>query len=327
MKHTYLFTGNYEVTYAKYLIKKLDNDAWIKYSNNNENPDLLFLFHNKYLRFDSKYYNVKTKLHNRLVKTNGCDIITDKYNLYFNMLKYAPKICKKHMMKSYNIDKNFKVNNKIYILKPVGNSFFSGRGIKMITSQSDYDDIFPTLTHNKYIISEYLVNPLLLHKKKFHLRVHFLVTNINNEIGWSVLNTFKVITSKINYKMSDYKNNEIHDSHFKYNNKDIFLNKNTYKMLKINFNEYNYITKQIFIILKSAFNIVKNYAKSYENAKNAFEIFGCDFLIDDNLIVYLLEINDRIGSGIIKPNSISAINYEKKIARWIYNKTVVKTFY
>ena len=324
MKNTYLFTGLYNLTYVKYLKEKLDNDGWII---NNNNPDLLFFFHDKNDRYDHRYYNVKTKLHNILAKgNNGVEVITDKYNLYFNMLKHEPKICKKHMMKSYKVDKNFKVNNKIYIIKPVGKGYYSGYGIKIITSQKEYDELYPTIKLGKYIISEYLTNPLLLYKKKFHLRVYFLITDINNQIDWSVLNTFKVITSKKNYKMSDYKNTDIHDTHFKYNVKDIFLNKDTYKMLKITDDEYNNITNQIFIILKSVFNLVKSHVKPYENAENAFEIFGCDFLIDDNLNVYLLEINDHIGSGIIDQNSKSAINFEKKMAKWIYNKIIIKLF-
>ena len=328
MKNTYLFTGNYEITYIKYLIQKLNNDEWDKYSIKNKNPDLLFFFHDKYDKYDHKYYDIETKLQNILAKgNNGVEIITDKYNLYFNMLKYEPEICKKHMMKSYKIDKNFKVNDKVYIIKPVGKGFYSGNGIHIITTQKEYDKLFPTLKSNKYIISEYLVNPFLLYKKKFHLRVYFLVTNINNKTDWSVFNTFEVVTSKENYKMSDYTNTEIHDTHFKYNLKDIFLNNHTYKMFKITISEYNYITNQIFIILKSVFNLVKKHSRPYKNAKNAFEIFGCDFLIDDNLIVYLLEINDHIGLRQLDPDSIPVINFEKKMARWIYDKTIIKTFY
>ena len=327
MENTYLFTGIYETTYANYLKEKLEKDGWIQYKNQKK-PDILFFFHNNYNKYEHKYYDIHTKLQNILYKgNNGTEIVTDKYNLYFNMFKYNPDICEKHMMKSYNIDKNFKVlNNKVYIIKPVGGGFFGGHGIKIITSQKEYNQLFSSLKSNKYIISEYLMNPLLYKKKKFHLRVLFLVTCINNEIDWSVFNIFKVILSKENYIASDFSNSNIHDTHFKYNTKDTFLNNNLYKNFNLTSIEYKKITQQIFNILKNTFNLMKKNIRPYENAENAFEIFGCDFLIDTNLIVYLLEVNDHIGHGYLDPNNKSVINVKKKMSRWIFDKTIKKLF-
>lgn len=38
-------------------------------------------------------------------------------------------------------------------------------------------------------------------------------------------------------------------------------------------------------------NVMKSAIKSMEGRKNSFEIFGLDFLIDDNLNPWLIEIN------------------------------------
>ena len=326
MKFNYLFTGIYNTTYVKYLKKKLDNDGW---EESKKKIDLLFFFHNNKKKYDHEYYNIKTNLQNILSKgNNGAEVITDKYKLYFNMLKYEPYICKKHMMKSYTLDKDFIVKNKkIYIIKPVGVGFFSGNGITIVTSQQEYDNTFSKLKSDKYIISEYLTNPLLLNKKKFHLRVYFLVSNLNNKVKWSILNIFKVITSELEYKNSDYTNSNIHDTHIRHNIKDIFLDKKSYKKFNINVLEYQKITNQIYNILKSVFNIVKDHAKPYENATNAFEIFGCDFLVDLRLIVYLLEINDHIGHNFINSQDKIVIRFQKKMSNWIYTKIIYEIFY
>ena len=41
--------------------------------------------------------------------------------------------------------------------------------------------------------------------------------------------------------------------------------------------------------------LLKGYAKPYPNAKNAFEVFGCDFMATDDYKVKLLEINEHTG--------------------------------
>ena len=138
---------------------------------------------------------------------------------------------------------------------------------------------------------------------------------------------FKVITSESEYKNSDYTNSNIHDTHIRHNVKDIFLDNKSYKKFNINLIEYQNITNQIYHTLKSVFNIIKNHAKPYENAMNAFEIFGCDFLVDSKLIVYLLEINDHIGHTFIDHKNKYVIRFKKKMANWIYQKVIVELFY
>ena len=66
--------------------------------------------------------------------------------------------------------------------------------------------------------------------------------------------------------------------------------------------------------------------KPYSNSKNAFEIFGCDFMIDSNYNVFLLEINDHISYKFKNYDNPDVINFQKKVCVWVYNNTIKKIF-
>jgi hypothetical protein len=124
---------------------------------------------------------------------------------------------------------------------------------------------------------------------------------------------------------SDYNNPDIHNSHIKFSD-DILLTKNNLTKILNNLNitlaDYINIKKQIKLILKTSFNIVYPYIKPYENAQNAFEIFGCDFMIDNNKNVYILEINDHTNHKFRTFNNLDVINFQKALAKWVYEKTL-----
>jgi hypothetical protein len=343
MTYTYLFTGNYINTYISILLKKLEKDGKWKEANKNEKQsfiDLLFFFHQKDKeRYNHDYYHIQTNLQNILMVGNknniGIEIIADKQSLYKNMLTYYPKICNQHMAKTIEYTKNFTLEkDKVYIIKPVGKGASSGKGIGIVSNQKewiDFENKKKDLKYDRYIISEYIQNPLLYDGKKFHFRIRFMITYIDNKPDYHPFTKYRIITAISNYKKSNYNNQKIHNTHIRSSDDIILSNKKIeleeqLKHLQITLHDFSKIKKQINLILKCAFEIAKPYIKSYPESKNAFENLGCDFMIDTNLNVYLLEINNHTTYRFKDDKAKDVINYRKYMAKLVYDKVIKKIF-
>ena len=247
-------------------------------------------------------------------------IITNKYQLYINFRKQYPNQCIQYMALSWNfltfitntkhiktlengvntngVNKNGVntngVNKHVYIVRPVGVGAFSGKDIVIVYNIKTLHQAKKII--NKYeniIISEYITNPMLYNLRKFHLRTYFLVSIINGKYKTFFYELYELFTAAKPYNNDDYTDKDVHDTHFKStpldiqcpddlepNIRDIF-NKNIYPKMK---NCMLYISK-----------LMENHTTPYTQAKNAFEIFGCDFLVKDNYDVVLMEINDKTG--------------------------------
>jgi len=166
------------------------------------------------------------------------------------------------------------------------------------------------------LISKYITNPLLLDNKKFHVRIFFLVGVIKNTFVTQILDFYKIITAKKNYKNSDFFDKDIHDTHLDSSDKDIL-----YPFDIIDSNIYNDFENVYFNKIKECLLLVSKFIKGrvapYTQAKNAFEIFGCDFLITEDGNVVLMEINDRVGYGTI------SFKYRIKFSKYYFD-TLIK---
>ena len=273
--------------------------------------------------FDKKYYNTKCFIMNNLSSEKS--IITNKYQLYINFRKQYPNQCIQYMALSWNfltfitntkhiktlennintngvntngVNKNGVntngVNKHVYIVRPVGVGAFSGKDIVIVYNIKTLHQAKKII--NKYeniIISEYITNPMLYNLRKFHLRTYFLVSIINGKYKTFFYELYELFTAAKPYNNNDYTDKDVHDTHFKSTPLDIqcpddlepsirdIFNKNIYPKMK---NCMLYISK-----------LMENHTTPYPQAKNAFEIFGCDFLVKDNYDVVLMEINDKTG--------------------------------
>jgi len=263
--------------------------------------------------FDKKYYNTKCFIMNNLSSEKS--IITNKYQLYINFRKQYPNQCIQYMALSWNfltfitntkhiktLENNINtngvntngVNNHVYIVRPVGVGAFSGKDIVIVYNIKTLHQAKKII--NKYeniIISEYITNPMLYNLRKFHLRTYFLVSIINGKYKTFFYELYELFTAAKPYNNNDYTDKDVHDTHFKSTPLDIqcpddlepsirdIFNKNIYPKMK---NCMLYISK-----------LMENHTTPYTQAKNAFEIFGCDFLVKDNYDVVLMEINDKTG--------------------------------
>ena len=274
--------------------------------NAHEQPLLLWQEQLDNNMFDKKYYNTKCFIMN--VLSNKKTIISDKYKLYINFKKQYPNECEKYMASSWNFITFLKDTNKIneiltthenkqppvYIVRPVGAGAFSGKDIVRVNNKQTLHIAKKNIgKYDNIIISEYITNPMLYNKRKFHLRTYFLIAIINGKYKTYFYELYELFTAAKPYNNNDYTDTEVHDTHFKSTPKDIQCPDDLDNAQRIIFNQHIYPKMQDCMIYIS--KLMENYTTPYPEAKNAFEIFGCDFLVKDNYDVILMEINDKTG--------------------------------
>ena len=191
---------------------------------------------------------------------------------------------------------NMEGYKNVWIVKPGGLS--RGRGIHCI---DQLNDILANIKKcGQTVIQKYIENPLVIQNRKFDIRQWVLVTDLSPLTIW-MFDTPYIRFSAEDYNIDDFKN--------------IFsqLTNNSIAKHSEKFNETN-IEGDMWELEQFKKYLVENYGKDYwpeiqekikkcviyslESAKhkifqrkNTIEVFGYDIMIDENLNVYLIEIN------------------------------------
>jgi hypothetical protein len=274
-----------------------------------------------YKYVDGKYvfrfpwiWKIQTDITN--VVATAKETITEKNNLYNNLLKRFPKIAKKYMMEQHDLKvatakvedyKHLFTKNRVWILKPIGG--YSGHGIRIITSYKQFESAFkklpsvlmkPSLTkkttnvpYKEWVLSEYITNPLLFQGKKFHLRMYFMYTCENK----GYLSKMALITTAAKkFSTGNYGNSNIHNSHVNKTAKFHFFP----NAFLEEYGENKEIKKKIVNLYKQLLELFQHVLKliragCFPEAKKCYETFGVDIMITDDFKVKLIEVNDKIG--------------------------------
>ena len=235
--------------------------------------------------------------------------VTNKSALYHIFTKYDTELANKYLAKQLDIDldnyldvidrKTFD-ETSIWIFKPVYS--WGGKGIVVFESYNDFIEYMDdeminssSLTdkmrsRKKWVLAEYINDPLLFQKRKFHFRVPYLYFNGKGFVGQN----FSIITAGSAYQQSDYQNKEIHDTHVGKSIKGLLFPRDFDK-------EFNPdLSKKIFnSILELFYHITKmisdSQIKCYPDSKLCYAINGADVMITSDYDIKLLEINNDAG--------------------------------
>jgi hypothetical protein len=322
------------------ILRNLLNDYGFKECNFSEKVSVSFGVpnHKKGINvtaYNPNFYKQHSAIKNTLDKhscfINKSELYKTIYNLIPIGIKYLPKsytpeeferiILRGNSDKNHS-DKNSTINQNpafLYILKK--DRIGCQLGIKIIETKEDYFKEKKALQiHNNAIISEYISNPLTIEGKKFHLRIHFLLSVISGITRCYANDWYHILTAKKPYINSDWLNADIHLTGGHTTMQRYEFPDDLYKCGSIT-------TEQINIIVKNLSECVHvvNMALSMSNVKNYEEsdagycIYGVDIFITKDFHPYIIEINNIPGYGAngfgIRNNEQKEDEFKEKISK------------
>ena len=184
------------------------------------------------------------------------------------------------------------MDDKKWIIKPENG--LSRRGISVINNWLELRDYINKTHINDWVLQEYIGNPLLLNKKKFHFRVYAIFIKTENNVSVYIKNNGFIYTANKEYLEVMNDNDRLLSGESSKDNVYYFP-KDIINLVGIQ-NYRKYIFPQFIKIVKETIFSTIDTLKC-PNLKNknhkCFKIFGYDILIDNNLKCYLAEINAR----------------------------------
>ena len=267
--------------------------------------DMILVFGND--MYDKQLWNIKSYWKSIV----SIPDMLNKYLLHKLLLKtniIAPTIL---------IDKSEKPPNLAKISKPYSdqiwiwrtdNKIGGGMDVAIITNQDELDKIFLEFLAkkntasggNNAILSKYITNPSLWINPndklsyKYHLRIYLLIVATKNNENMKrikcragVFKYGEIVLAEKMYHSGDWNNTDIHDTHFTHGYANF---PDDYQNQKYN---SNHVFQEICQTLKYTVDItIRESLEFHPEAINNFQIFGCDFMLDNNGNVILIEINN-----------------------------------
>ncbi|CAM4857528.1 unnamed protein product [Rotaria socialis] len=216
----------------------------------------------------------------------------------------------------------YKKQTRTWICKP--RYSYAGQGIHVISVNSDLETIFKVknvagnrIQHQPkspgYLMQEYISRPLLIKGRKFDMRVHWLVAWTKPLLAFYNHHASVIRLSLNLYREFDFDrathltNLSIQENHHRY----AFSQEATgMTMQQLNqyfnqcFRPFHPKMPQDWVMtvmqdrMQTIIRQVIRASKSkLERIAGHFGLFGCDFLLDENFRLWLLEVNDNPGVG------------------------------
>jgi len=231
------------------------------------------------------------------------DILGNKWLQYKNFVEWCKKNKKEvpdYIPETHLIIKNdlnekklrdlFK-NNKKWIVKPENASFRAG--IHVVNNYEGLIDWLNKYINNKWILQDYIDDPLKIDNKKMHFRIYVLLIKTKKYTQVLVYNKGYIFLSKKEY------NKELLDDETNLSGGDSLEQMRLYPHKLIEqYGEENYrkVLRQINEIVKTTMSAtidnlvcVNNKIKNYK----CYKLLGYDILITEDFKLYLGEINSR----------------------------------
>jgi len=211
---------------------------------------------------------------------------------------------------------NKEIGDNIWILKPT--SLSRGRGMKIISNRDDFDKYFgqkSVIDERKYIAQKYISNVLLLNDRKSEIRVYWLIASLDPlRVYFYPEGSVRLCTAP--YKLDDFENTSIHIANTFQQKKDpaydgskvkwSFADLDRYLLSTGVVNQEEYMKQVLLPKVKASLRQVVRAAAAdlRDQPENGmfFGFYGTDFIIDDNLVPWLEDI--QIGPGLSYKNEV-----------------------
>jgi uncharacterized protein YukE len=289
-----------------------------------KNPDFIYIFYfNPIYDYLHKYTSTVKNILD--TGKNEVGMKNKLYENFYKLLEKNPNLSlRNYLSKQYSFDwmdiyhkhnipnelnkiKNILKNNKPYIYKPVAG--WAGKGIRVYNNFNKFEIDFKNyveaykklweinknknklnknriINNNFYVLQEYITNPLLYEKKKFHLRATFLYVRDNEGKHLYMINRTFLNHAYEEYYEGNYLRKEIHDTHRDSTPKVIIFEEEYHKIM--NKEQYENVMEQIVDLSKYVFELFD--ANCYPDAEYCFEHFGIDIMIPSDFKIKILEV-------------------------------------
>ena len=230
-------------------------------------------------------------------------ILGNKWYQYKHFVDWCKKNNKKvpdyipetHLIHKNNINEKFLKDlfkdNKKWIVKPENASFRAG--IHVVNNYNSLMEWIEKYVNNKWIIQDYIDNPLKIDNKKMHFRIYVLLIKTVKYTQVLIYNKGYIFLSLKEY------NKELLDDETNLSGGDSWEQMRLYphKLIEqYGIENYRKVLKQINEIVKTTMKAtiddlvcINNKIKDYK----CYKLLGYDILINEDFKLYLGEINSR----------------------------------
>lgn len=188
----------------------------------------------------------------------------------------------------------------LWLVKPEGLN--RGKGIEVFNNTKDIMNFIGGKNpRSRYVIQKYIERPLLYKLRKFDIRVWALYTGDDDRIYYYKRGYLRTSSDEFTTRINDNKAVHLTNNCFQQHldNYGKFEDGNTLSFEAFqeyldetfpdaNLNVYEHIVKRMKDIVIDVFLAAKDEFNK-NNRDHAFELFGFDFLIDEDFRVWLLE--------------------------------------
>ncbi len=268
-------------------------------------------------------YNQKKQLINHF---RFSDVITNKNNLIQTLGLYSllfdisvfdtiPISFSSNSLKNIEINSDLSEDGTIWIVKPENE--YGGKDIEIFNKYNDVVE-FLSIKKDEWIVQKYINNPLLINGRKFDVRVHALVTEkydvyiyLDGIVRTSSYKYEAISLNSLNYhpinsdkfKAIHVTNNKVQKTtpdfeKYEEGNSLSFEQLQEYFDLtngKDNVNFRRDILPRMSEIILDCISSARDLLMKGDESAKPFEIFGFDFIIDENFRTWLLEVNMNPG--------------------------------
>ena len=251
------------------------------------------------------------------------DFFSNKKKQYESVIKYLGKrpeyLPETIMFNKNNINKLMPYFNKNkWIIKPENS--LARKGVKVVNNYKDLYDHVIKSKYNEWICQEYIENPLLIDKKKFHFRLYVLIIKSEKKFEIYTYNKGFMYFSKLEYS-KDTINKDSHLSgessknHVKVFPEDFFKHFSEKDYFEKIVPQFKNIAKETVLANYDNIQCI-NYIKNHK----CFKFLGYDILIDKDFKCYLAEINARLISLKYPPENFKEDYYTSILDCVLKNK-------
>ena len=266
---------------------------------------------------NQKLINLNDKL--KINNNNRFNNTRIKDGAEFNL--YIPKISEFLSILEKNLPQ-YKLNGfrNIWIMKP--SNLSRGRGVTCVDSLQPIEQSLTATNDSGLIVQKYIENPLIISKRKFDIRQWVLVTSLNP------LTIYMWKEPYIRFGAEDYIMDDLNNIYSHLTNNSIAKHSIQYKketrfegdMWKwSDFRKYLGDEKLKLIHEKIRNAIICSFYAAHHEIKqreNSHELYGYDFMIDEDFNVYLIEVN-----------ASPALDYSTKITKELVKEMVKDLIY